>query len=177
MTDQWALVKDGFIIEYRDYAPVGDQSLLAAGKPRMLPVVEENADYDPVSQVRDGPDIIVEAAQVVRRFTVRAKSADEVAAMRAAKVAQVKSIAENRITAIMPEYAQRNALARGLELVTTYGQAPSEWPSDAQAEYAQIMSAWGAIKAIRAKSDQKEAEVAALQTSAEIASYDAGDNW
>lgn len=177
MTDQWALVHGGTIIEYRNYAPVDDQSLLAAGKPRMLPVVEENAEYDPVSQVRDGPDIIIEAAQVIRRFTVRAKNADEIAAMRAARIAQVKAIAGDKITAIMPEYAQRNALARGLALVTTLGQSPAEWPSDAQAEYSQIMSYWATIKDIRSKSDGKESEILALQYPIDIASYDVIAGW
>ena len=78
MTNQWALVKDGVIIEYREYPPANDQSSLAPGKPRMLPVVEERAEYDQASEALDGPTVIVGATQVTRRWTKRAKTQSEI---------------------------------------------------------------------------------------------------
>lgn len=78
MTDQWALVKDGVIIEYRDYPPANDQSSLAPGKPRMLPVVEERAEYDLASEALDGPDIVISDTQVTKRWTKRAKTQAEI---------------------------------------------------------------------------------------------------
>jgi hypothetical protein len=72
---------------------------LAANKPRWLPVVVEGADFDPVSQVREGPVTTVEADHVLVAYSVRAKSEAEVATMIAAKV-----------EALELEYRRRNAL-------------------------------------------------------------------
>lgn len=80
-----ALVKDGAIIEFRNYAPNADQSELAEGKPRMLPVEIAAAEFDPVSQVVEGPVYEVEETRVVERYTARAKNSDEVAEMKSAK--------------------------------------------------------------------------------------------
>lgn len=71
--------------------------------------------------------------------------------------ADVKREAERRILAVMPEYQQRNALALFAETVQTHGVDPANWPGPLQATNAAIMGAWGAIKAIRAKSDAIEA--------------------
>lgn len=99
MTDQWALVKDGVIIEYRDYPPANDQSSLAPGKPRMLPVVEERAEYDPASEVLDGPDTIIGATQVTKRWTKRAKNQDEIDVMIAAVDRRLEREFDRRWTA------------------------------------------------------------------------------
>jgi len=85
-----ALVQGGEIIGYREYAPVGDQSKLAAGKPRQLPVVEVNAEYDAESQVREGPVITVESSRVLWTYTVRAKNAEELDLMRAEKLVEIE---------------------------------------------------------------------------------------
>lgn len=99
MTDQWALVKDGVIIEYRDYPPANDQSSLAPGKPRMLPVVEERAEYDSASEALDGPDTIIGATQVTKRWTKRAKTQSEIDAMVASVDARLEKEFERRWTA------------------------------------------------------------------------------
>lgn len=78
---EYALVKDGAVIEYRGDAPNVDQTKLAANKPRMLPVLEERPEYDPASEVIEGPDIVVGATQVTKRWTKRAKTQDEIDAM------------------------------------------------------------------------------------------------
>lgn len=167
-----ALVLNGEILEYRDYAPNVDQSTLAPGKPRMLPVVKVNAEHDPVTQVRTGPQYIVEANQVSEVYTVRNKNAAELAAMKANKVAAVKAEAETRILAIMPQHKQLNSLALGMEMVTTYGPDPTKWPDDARATYDAVMAQWAQIKALRAASNAKEAEIAALKAPAGVAAYD-----
>lgn len=172
-----ALVKDGAIIEYRDYAPLDDQSKLAPGKPRMLPVVAVNADFDPVTQVRTGPAIVIESNQVSQVYTVRNKNAGEIAAMKASKVAAVKREAERRILAVMPEWRQRNFLALGVEMITTYGADPKGWPEDMQALYAKAKEQWDQIKVLRARSDTKEAAVAALSGPVKIDTFDPAAGW
>ena len=172
-----ALVRDGKIEEFRDYAPSVDQSKLAAGKPRMLPVVVENDVFDPVTQVREGPELVVEAARVVERFTVRAKTADEIEAMRLSKISKIKAIAERKILAIMPDHKQRNALALGIEMVATHGSDPAGWPADMRAVHSALMGQWASIKAIRAASNTKEAEVAALKTASAVHGYDVTMGW
>lgn len=172
-----ALVLNGEILEYRDYAPNVDQSELAPSKPRMLPVVKVNEKFDPVTQVRTGPQYIVEVNQVSEAYTVRAKNEGEIAVMKAAKIAAVKREAERRILAIMPEYKQRNNLALGVELVTSHGPDPAQWPEQAQALFAAVTAQWGQIKTIRQASDAKEAAVNALTSPVEINDYDALAGW
>lgn len=100
MVDQWALVKDAVeILEYRNYAPVDDQSVLATGKPRMLPVIEERPAYDPASEVLDGPDIIIGATQVTKRWTKRAKTQAEIDVMIASVDAAIEREFDRRWTA------------------------------------------------------------------------------
>lgn len=70
-----ALVKDGAILEFRNYAPNVDQAMLAPSKPRMLPVVvEDRPEYDPAKQTLTGPVYVVEATRVVERFNVENKT-------------------------------------------------------------------------------------------------------
>ena len=173
----YAVVTNGAVVEYRSTAPNVDQSLLAPGKPRILPVVEVNADYDSISQVREGPVITVEGDRVVYTYNVRAKNADEITAMRNRKLVGVRAIAEQKIFAIMPDFAQRNALALGLQLVTTLGQFPSGWPEEDQAKYSAISDAWGRIKSIRNISNTKEAEIVSLTSPSEIDAYDINAGW
>lgn len=87
----YALVKDGEILEFRADAPNVDQSTLAEGKPRLLPVEVIAEEYDPVSEVLEGPTYEVEASRVVERFTARAKNSDEIAAMKVRKDAAIEA--------------------------------------------------------------------------------------
>lgn len=70
---------------------------------------------------------------------------------------EVKAEAERRILAIMPEHKQRNSLALGMEMSMEYGSDPANWPAAEQAIQTQVMTAWAAIKAIRAASNTLEA--------------------
>lgn len=94
-----ALVKDGAILEYRDAAPNVDQTKLHPAKPRLLPVVVERPDHDPETQVLTGPTYVVETARVVERYAARAKNETEIAAMIAAKDAEIEAEFVRRHTA------------------------------------------------------------------------------
>lgn len=87
----YAVVKDGDVLGFRSQAPNVDQSTLAEGKPRILPVEREEDAFNPASEVLDGPTYEVEASRVVERFTARAKNSDEIAAMKAAKDAAIEA--------------------------------------------------------------------------------------
>lgn len=72
-------------------------------------------------------------------------------------VAMVKVEAARRIEAIMPDYKQRNVMAWGLETMMAHGPDPANWPPELQAVNDAAQTAWAAIKAIRARSDEIEA--------------------
>lgn len=92
-----ALVKDGAVLEFRNEAPNRDQTKLPAGKPRMLPVVvEERPTYDPAKETLTGPNYVVEAARVVERYTVTAKTLDE---RKAEMKRQVSDLRDAKLTA------------------------------------------------------------------------------
>ena len=99
MITQYALVKDGVVIEYRDYAPNVDQSTLPPNKPRMLPVIEDRPAYDQASEALDGPDTIVGATQVTKRWTKRAKTQAEIGGMIALVDEKIEKEFERRWTA------------------------------------------------------------------------------
>lgn len=152
MTDFALLTPEGQIARVESFDEAPD---LAPNKGRWLPV--SVLAFDRVSQVQGDLSLSDDGAAVCR--PVRAKTADEVAAMRAAKVDAVKAEAERRIVAVMPEWRQRNSLALGLELVTTLGTDVSAWPAEQRATYASVMASWAQIKALRATSDALEASV------------------
>lgn len=133
---------------------------LAPQKPRWLPIVPENLPaFTPGAQVCEGPVEVVDlVAGVVRlAWSARVSTPEEVAEMRAAKVAAIKAEATRRILALMPDHDQRNSLALGMEMVTTYGPDPAGWPAEMRARYEADLAIWSEIKAIRARSDQLEA--------------------
>lgn len=87
----WDIVKDGVIVGRRDTAPAGDQSALASSKPRILPHVDVRPDYDPVSEVLDGPMVDIGPSEVTYTWTKRAKNQEEINAMQAEKVALIEA--------------------------------------------------------------------------------------
>jgi hypothetical protein len=92
-----ALVKDGAILEYRDEAPNRDQTKLAAGKPRLLPiVVEDRPTYDPAKETLTGPTYVVEATRVIERYTVTSKTLAE---RKAQMLRQVSDLRDSKLTA------------------------------------------------------------------------------
>lgn len=144
----------------REEETVPPPEALAAHKPRWLPIVAEDPPpVTPGAEVREGPVEVVDlVAGVVRlAYSVRESTPEEVAELRAAKVAAIKAEATRRILALMPEHDQRNSLALGMEMVTTYGPDPAGWPAEMRARYEADLAIWTEIKAIRARSDQLEA--------------------
>lgn len=96
----YARVKDGEILEYQEISyPIQDQFSLHPNKPRLLPVVEDRPEYDPASEALDGPDTIVGATQVTKRWTKRAKTQDEIDVMIASVDARIEREFDRRWTA------------------------------------------------------------------------------
>lgn len=66
----------------------------------------------------------------------------------------VKAEAYRRIVAVVPEYRQRNLIARATELLR---KGVDNWTADEQAEWDAGQAIWDQVKAIRAASDAIEA--------------------
>lgn len=168
------LVQGGVVVASRDFDGTG-APMLAANKGVWLPRVIEDATFDPVAQVRTGPVATVEAERTVWTYTVRDKTGDEISAMRQAVADAIDAEAERRILLVMPEYAQRNALALGIQLVTTIGPDPTTWSSDDQATYATDMAAFAAINVIR---DTSNALIATIPAdAAAISAFNPLSGW
>lgn len=77
------------------------------------------------------------------------------AAERAVTPAAIKAEASRRILAIAPEWRQRNALARALQLQERLNAG---WPltAEEQAEREALHALWAAVNAIRTRSDELE---------------------
>lgn len=173
-----ALVRDGEIERFADIVPNVDQSKLAAGKPRWLPVVVEGYEpFDPVSQVRTGPLRLVDAERVVETYIVTDKGEDDVAQMKAGKVALVKAEAQRRILDIMPQHRQTNWLALKAEMDLRHGPDPAGWPVEVQEAIAVVLPLWDQIKDLRTRSDEIEASVMAMSTPAAIHSFNPLLGW
>lgn len=71
----------------------------------------------------------------------------------------VKSVAHKKIVAILPEWKQRNQLARTLELLDKKS-AGSALTVEEQSEVDDIRAQWGRVQAIRSYSDTLEDELA-----------------
>lgn len=88
-----------------------------------------------------------------------ARDAEEAKAAQAkidARGPSVKAEAYRRIIAIMPEWRQRNTLARGMQASMTYGADPALWPASEIAAANEANAAWATIQAIRDASDALE---------------------
>jgi hypothetical protein len=69
----------------------------------------------------------------------------------------IKAEARRRILDRVPEWRQVNLAARMIELMRL---GADQWTPEQQAEAAQIEALWSWVKAIRARSDELEAETA-----------------
>ena len=83
---------------------------------------------------------------------------------------QIKNEAQRRILEIAPAWKQSNMIARVLEIVRDHGSSVGTWPEELQVENATYQAIWERIKAIRAFSDQLEAD---LPLAGELV----GQNW
>ncbi len=74
---------------------------------KWLPLETVNPDYDPATQVKEGPAVTVEAKRVLETYTVRSKTAPELDSDKTARVDRVDAASlavvfnhENRIRAL-----------------------------------------------------------------------------
>lgn len=174
-----ALVKDGAIIEYRDYAPNVDQTLLAPSKPRMLPVVDENVEYDAVTQVRTGPVITVEATQVRRTYTVRAKDAGELSTMKQAVIRAIRAEERRRVAVLMDDGSQLALIVLGfMGIFQNNSVDRATWSAPVRNQFNALYdTARKSIVAVHQVAVAKVAEVQALTTPQQIGDYDVSVGW
>lgn len=145
------------IVETRDFE--GAAPTLAPNKGAWLPEVVEGEAYDAVSQVREGPVQTIEAGRVLVAYTVRTKSAEEVAEMRAAKLQAIKDEARRRILARYPEWKQLNMTKRAMQLVDIRHDRLLTEVEEFERQALIAASAW--VDAVRTRSDELEAQVPA----------------
>ena len=86
-------------------------------------------------------------------------------------IAAIKIEAGRRILVILPEWKQRNLIARGTELNTIHAQN-GVWTQTEANEVAALETIWNSVKAIRTKSDEIEATVA----TADFSTFDPTDD-
>lgn len=78
MMTRYVKVLDGEMLgEYRADPPNVDQSELAEGKPRWLPIALVDPAFDPETQVRTGPAWEVDTDEVREVYTIRDMTIDE----------------------------------------------------------------------------------------------------
>jgi hypothetical protein len=87
------------------------------------------------------------------------------------KITEVKVEAKRRINLLFPEWKQTNMIAAGVELQDLWRQNGS-WTPEEQELANQLNVAWATIKAIRVKSDQIEAQIAAMTNHEDIERFD-----
>lgn len=106
------------------------------------------------TQVLERAPIALIDGQVVRGWTVRDMTPDELAAAKAQKTALIKSEAARRIVAVVPEWKQRNLIAQATQLLA---KGRSNWSDAEKAAWAAGDAVWRRVAAIRARSDEIEA--------------------
>lgn len=116
-------------------------------------------DVDFVAYAADG-GCKIEWLSAKPRPTDAEIAAAALPAAKAAKKQQIKQVARARILARYPEWMQANLTARAVELVSLNETSGPEWQ--------QMQSIWAWIKAVRARSDLLEADVAACTTVAAV---------
>lgn len=173
-----ALVQNGVVLEYReDTAANVPPASLAPGKPQLLPVVENNATYNTVTQVRTGPAVVVEATQVLWNYTVRAKNTAEIDDMRNGKLAEVRAEGDKRLTKIGTFQQQSWALTRLVQMLYSNTNWHA-WPSQPQIDLATTMLArLNNLVNVRQAADNKDLELQALTDPTAINNYDPKAGW
>lgn len=167
------LVRGGEIVATRDFREDEAVPELAPSKGVWLPEVVNGEEYDPATQVQEGPTQTIGRRAVTVAYTVRAKTPEEIAGMRAAKMAQIKAEARRRILRRFPEWKQANMTARGVELTNI--RHSRAWTAEERAESDALANAWTGIKAVRTRSDELEASIP--DNAAGIAAFDPAAGW
>lgn len=174
-----ALVQNGVVLEYReDTAANVPPASLAPNKPQLLPVVEQNATYNPVTQVRTGPAVVVEAARVLWNYTVRAKTTQEVDTMRRGKIDAVHNEATVRLTPKQGAAGsqQLQALTALVQLLYKYTDRTA-WSAPDKTQVANMIQRVQDAQSMRVAEDTKVSELQALTDPTAINAYDPTANW
>lgn len=167
------------ILEYQDFAgPITDQATLPPGKPKWLPVVEQNASYDPVTQVREDYAEIVETTRIVWRYTVRAKTTSEVDGMRSAKLANVHNEATVRLQPKSGAAASQQilALTKLMQLIYKYTDRTA-WTQQDKDTVQACVQRLQSSDPVRAVEDNKVGDLQALTDPAAINAYNTTTGW
>lgn len=159
-----AKIVDGVIVS-RETKTNPTSTTDADGGPTWRPIEDGGQPaYDIATQTLDRSEVI-EQNRVLITWTPTEKT---LAAAKAARISDINAEAGARIVSVMPEYKQRNALALGLAMATTYGADPAGWPSAEQAIYAEASAAWAFIKSIRDASNTAVDAINAASTNADV---------
>lgn len=125
----------------------------------VYPVIEEpSPTYNEATQriVRQQPQLINN--QWVIKWVVADKTEEEQIQYREKQVRNIKAEASRRIISIVPEWKQRNIIARGLEIARKMiRNGPNTLSPEEEAEEAAISALWTEVKRLRTVSDQLEA--------------------
>lgn len=174
--EQYALVKDGEILEFRNYAPNVDQKLLAEGKPRMIKVEDNPPEYDPkIQYLEKSYDVQVDV--VVVNYSVLEKPQEDIDRLVSEKIQEIKDEARRRIYEVLLDHQQINAMASGLENIFLHGPDVTKWPPEQAFKASELLKKWGYIKNIRYRSDELEAKLLALESTKEISAFNPLEGW
>ena len=167
------------VLEYQDFAgPITDQATLPPGKPKWLPVVEQNASYDPVTQVREPYTVIIETTRIVWRYTVRPKTTAEIDSMRNFKIESVHREATVRLTPKAGAAASQQilALTKLMQLIYKYTDRTA-WSQADKDMVTQAVQRLQLSDQVRGVEDNKVSELQVITDPAAINSYDPTTGW
>lgn len=174
-------VLNGQIVSIRaDTAFVGGvPPVLHPNKGVWLPRVVENESFDPVTQVREGPEIIIEEDQVREVYTVRDKDSSEIAAMKTALVRAIRREEVRRVQAAMDGGKFFAMVTLGfMGMIASGSLDRAAWNAQVRNSFNPLYDiARTTLIAIHSAAVTKEAEASALTTAAEIAAYDINAGW
>lgn len=143
----------------------------------LLPLDITDPAYDPIIEVKEGPVDTVLADRVTHVFTVRAKDAGEIAAMKADKIARIHALGDSKLEALVLSAAQIQALASLLRIIYD-NTDKSGWSSPDQDEATLHMTSITDIEDLRDFEETKVGEVNALADDpAVIDAYDVEAGW
>lgn len=198
---RYALIKDGEIVEYRSGIPNVDQEVIRAlGKPYLLPVEVVDPEYNPISEVREGPVLTVEEDRVLETYTVRAKNSGEIYELQVAKDHAIQLEFERRCALPIsftvggveyPFHADAEARENILGVVVLIGSGvpipdPREWTPYGHTDpvsitHAELVGLGAAIAmrkdALFTAKKQKQDAVTQLSSAADVAAYDITADW
>lgn len=167
------------VLEYQDFqGPLTDQTTLPPGKPKWLPVVEENAVYDPVTTERTGKQEIIEPQRIVWRYTTRPKTTDEVNTMRQRKIESVHGEATKRLTPTTGAALSQQilALTKLMQLIYQHTDRTAWSQADKNAVAAAVQRLQ-LSEQMRDVEDTKVGELQALTDPAAIEAYNTATGW